>query len=179
MKNLNLWRRLGAVMLSGVLLASMGMSVLAEDASGNNPPSSGEVQILPPNLTPCGSSVVDSGPSGTEKLTNAVENEVAKAVDVAINNAVAAGGTAEAAKAATVVHLDGRTLGTNMFSINTMRSFQNADVNIEFSYDYNGYHYVVMMPAGQIPLADDVPWYGPLYLAHIFRDYLTITPIAQ
>ncbi len=179
MKNSNLWRRLGAVVLSGVLLASMAMSVFAEGStSGGSSVSPGDVS---PGgyYPPCGGGAVDPGSSGTEKLSNAIENEVAKAVDVAINNAVAAGGTAEAAKAATVVHLDGRTLGTNMFSINTMRSFQNADVNIEFSYDYNGYHYVVMMPAGQIPLADDVPWYGPLYLAHIFRDYLTITPIAQ
>lgn len=178
MRKKNIWKRLGAVLLTGVLLASMSMTVLAEGQDGDEPSEEPANPAVTP--TPCSTSTgtsKDPGTAAVERLTATVELQVAAAVDAAIEQAVEAGITPEEAKADTVVKLNGKYLGTNMFSVNTMQKFQDAGVDIAFSYDYDGNHYEILMPAGEIPVVDDVPWYGPLYLAELFKDHLVITPI--
>lgn len=178
MRKTNIWRRFGAVLLAGVLAAGMSVTGFSRDvkmvhASDNSPNN-----VSGGNGGSCSTETSkDPGAAAVERLTATVELQVASAVEAALAQAVEAGITPEEAKANTVVKLNGKYLGTNMFSVNTMQKFQDAGIDIAFSYDYDGNHYEILMPAGEIPIVDDVPWYGPLYLAELFRDYLVITPI--
>lgn len=69
----------------------------------------------------------------------------------------------EEAEAGSVVQIDG---GTDMTALpnSLMRSlYEKGNVGLEFSFEYEGKEYTVMIPAGKA-VNDDIPWYGHLYL---------------
>lgn len=173
MKKMQLWKKMGAMLLSGILVAGVSVCFFGEatgtmlEVHAGNGSSSGPTSD--PTYPSCGGDVsYSSGPSPVQQLTANVENAVTQRIEKVVAAAVEAGVSPEEAVAQTVVHLDGRSLGTNMFSVETMNVFKKANVDIEFSYDYNGYHYVILIPAGEIPIDEDIPWYGPLYLEKLF-----------
>ena len=56
----------------------------------------------------------------------------------------------------------------NALSGNIMqRLVKRGDVSLEMEYTYQGTDYHIFIPAGKAP-DDDIPWYGPLYLAAYF-----------
>lgn len=76
-----------------------------------------------------------------------------------------------------MIRIDGRALGISTLSRDVMRAINNAGLDAEFSYDYGGHHYVIIIPAGQAPVLDDVPYCGPMYLWSLFGRNGVVTPI--
>ena len=75
------------------------------------------------------------------------------------------------------VVIDGNDYGINAFYIDTMKELNEANVDAVLKYDYEGYHYEILIPAGEAPVYEDIPWYGPMYLYGSFLDTATVTPI--
>ncbi len=58
--------------------------------------------------------------------------------------------------------------GTTTLSNSVMQELlKKGDVSLRLEFTYNGEEYIIIIPAGAA-LDNDIPWYGPLYLAQQF-----------
>ena len=53
---------------------------------------------------------------------------------------------------------------------------KQGDVSLKLDFTYLGQRYVITIPAGKA-LNDDVPWYGPLYLAQQFGNSASVNEV--
>ncbi|MBD5551446.1 MAG: hypothetical protein HDQ96_09755 [Lachnospiraceae bacterium] len=189
-------KKLGALALAVALLVSMGMMSFA--AAGDNdgiatlsgqvetPSTPGDgTETTTPSQTPGstvtqtpstsvgGGSCTPCSPCSTNSFAalEAVEKAISLKIDQAVEAAVAAGDEAG------VVEIDGVELGISTFSSDVMQKLNDANVDAVITYDYDGNHYVITIPAGMAPVEEDVPWCGPLYLYAKFFDTAVVTPI--
>ena len=178
-------KKLGALALAVALLVSMGMMSFAEagddttkTVTDSNPGSSvtetpGSSVTETPSTSVGGGSCTPCSPCSTNSFAalEAVEKAISLKIDQAVEAAVAAGDEAG------VVEIDGVELGISTFSSDVMQKLNDANVDAVITYDYDGNHYVITIPAGMAPVEEDVPWCGPLYLYAKFFDTAVVTPI--
>ena len=188
-------KKLGALALAVALLVSMGMMSFAaagdgtRDVSGNdivddsntgsNDSTGSEVDdgstgdIISEIVVIPGASCTPCSPCSTNSFAalEAVEKAISLKIDQAVEAAVAAGDEAG------VVEINGVELGISTFSSDVMQKLNDANVDAVITYDYDGNHYVITIPAGMAPVEEDVPWCGPLYLYAKFFDTAVVTPI--
>lgn len=177
MKSLRIWKRISGAVLSVVLMAGMGMTVFAAPCACSYP---GECWAC------SGMSCVDNAAhadscscprpgsasgkddrTSEQKVSDRIDREISKAISQSISE----GGAHGCAK------IDGRAHGIHTLSCDTMKKLNDANIDAEFSFDYEGNHYVITIPAGQAPVSEDVPWCGPMYLMSLFADSAVVTPI--
>ena len=75
------------------------------------------------------------------------------------------------------VKIDGVQYGVNSLSRDMIKQLSNSGLNAEFSFNYDGSHYVITIPAGETPISDDVLWYGPKYLISLYGNTASVAPI--
>lgn len=96
----------------------------------------------------------DTPTAGTPSVSTSVSP--AQAAETAVINQI------QSAEAGSTVTLD---KGTTTLSNAVMKELlKKGDVSLKLEYTYNDQDYVVVIPAGAA-LDNDIPWYGPLYLA--------------
>lgn len=76
-----------------------------------------------------------------------------------------------------VAVIDGSQYGINSLSRDIIKRLSDVDMDARFSFDYDGNHYVITIPAGETPVSDDVLWYGPKYLISLYGDTASVTPL--
>lgn len=118
---------------------------------GSETPAAG----TPSEDTPSGNTPSESTPSGTESSGSS-----ARPVWTAYEEEVT-GEIRAAEPGATVVMDEGVTTLSNAMMKELLKK---GDVSLKMEYTYGDKDYVVIIPAGAA-LDDDIPWYGPLYLA--------------
>lgn len=123
-----------------------------------------------------------SGSSGSasvattkDPVQKTVEQKVSENISKDIAKAVSQAKAAGSEKA--IVKIDGKQSGIHTLSRDTIKELSNANVDAEFAFDYNGYHYVITIPAGATPISDDIPWCGPMYLMSLYGNTAVVTPI--
>ncbi len=89
----------------------------------------------------------DSGESGYKAYENKVTSQIEKAQS-----------------GSTIVMEKGTTTLSNAMMQELLKK---GDVSLRLEFTYNGEEYVIIIPAGAA-LDNDIPWYGPLYLAQQF-----------
>lgn len=89
---------------------------------------------------------------GSSNGTSSLDNQIAAAVS---------GTTIKITKDQNISTLSNSTM---------QQLLKRGDVALEMEYTYNGEDYHIYIPAGAA-MDNDVPWYGPLYLAQYYRVY--------
>ncbi len=96
-----------------------------------------------------------SGSSGNASSGSASSNPAMQAEAAII-------GQIKTAEAGSIVTMD---KGTTTLSNSVMKELlKKGDVSLKLEFTYNEQEYVIIIPAGAA-LDNDIPWYGPLYLA--------------
>lgn len=109
----------------------------------------------------------ESGFEAMKRVNFSIKMEIERAAEKASEAGISVGR----------VVIDGNDYGINAFYIDTMKELNEANVDAVLKYDYEGYHYEILIPAGEAPVYEDIPWYGPMYLYGSFLDTATVTPI--
>lgn len=106
-----------------------------------------------------------SGGSGSSKNNSSGSGSVTPPRDQAKESEERVIGQIQAAPAGSTVVMD-KSITT--LSNNAMKELQKRDdVSLKLDFTYMGQRYIITIPAGAA-LDDDIPWYGPLYLAQQF-----------
>lgn len=103
----------------------------------------------PSENTPSGSDSSNNAPSGS------ASSDPAKTAESAII------GQIKTAEAGSTVTMEGTTTLSNSVMKELLKK---GDVSLKLEFTYNEEDYVIVIPAGAA-LDNDIPWYGPLYLA--------------
>ena len=120
---------------------------LGSNSSGNQGGSSAN--------TPSGSTPSGSGSSGNAPAGSTSSDPVKEAESAII-------GQIKTAEAGSIIAMD---KGTTTLSNSVMKELlKKGDVSLKLEFTYNEQEYVIIIPAGAA-LDNDIPWYGPLYLA--------------
>lgn len=121
-----------------------------------------------------GSSSSDSNSSGSSSFVDASSDSDSQSSWTAYEETVT-GEIRTAESGSTIVMNAGVTTLSNAMMKELLKK---GDVSLKMEYTYAGKDYVVIIPAGAA-LDNDIPWYGPLYLAAHFGNSLeTAEPAA-
>ena len=145
---MKIFKKISGIILSVALLLSMGTTKMMVSAEGGTDPA--EVRW---------------------KAAQRVREEIELAISMASMRAYISGN--EKGK----VKLDGRLLGVDTLSYNEMLLLYLCNVDAEFSFDYNGYHYVITIPSEKVVINNDILWYGPMYLMSLYWETAIVTPL--
>lgn len=164
--------------------SSSGSSSSGSNSSESNSSGSGSSESTPSDSGSSGSNSSDSSSSGSSSSestssdssssVNASSDSDSQSSWTAYEEAVT-GEIRTAESGSTIVMDAGITTLSNAMMKELLKK---DDVSLKLEYTYAGKDYVVIIPAGAA-LDNDIPWYGPLYLAAHFGNSLeTAEPAA-
>lgn len=177
MKRTKMLKKIGTVVLSAALMVSMGALVfmtgdsgIVASAAGSTTSgtygTSGGTWITPTQWVSTGTTGSSENKKDTQK---SAEQRISGRMDQEIFNALSEGSS--------TVKIDGSQYGINSLSRDMIKQLSDSGLDAEFTFDYDGSHYVITIPAGETPISDDVPWFGPKYLIGLYGDTAAVTPI--
>ncbi len=168
MKRTKMLKKIGTVFFSAALLFSMGVMVFLTGDSGMVASAAGSYGTSGSHGS--SGSYGSCGTSEAKKDTQkSVEQRISGRMDQEIFNALSEGSS--------TVKIDGTQYGVNSLSRDMIKQLSDSGLNAEFSFDYDGSHYVITIPAGETPISDDVLWYGPKYLISLYGNTAAAAPI--
>lgn len=182
MKRREVLKKIGGVVLSGVLMLSMAALMFVTDGGGkimtvlaNSSSSSSSNSSSNSSSSARPNSGSSSGTTTKDPVETTVEQKIAASIDKDIAKAVAQAASTGQEKGS--VKIDGAKLGIHTLSRDTIKQLTNSKVDAVFSFKYKGYNYVITIPAGATPISDDIPWIGPMYLMSLYGSTATVTPV--
>lgn len=146
-------------------VTSFSTFVFAEKNSGDTPDEPkpdqpAPVVPVPENPTPGGTAPVNPAP-GPALVSGQSGNGGASSSLEPLSSQIAAAASGSTVKVT-------KEQGINTLSNDVMQMLvKRGDVALEMEYTYQGTDYHVLIPAGKA-MDNDIPWYGPLYLAAHF-----------
>lgn len=159
MKRTKIFKQIGGVVLAAAIMLGMGgVLLIAEDNS---------------KLTVIAAGETDNNPGDT--TTTTIIQKITESIDLDIDRAAAQAASAGQGKG--TVRIDGIGLGIHTLPRDTIKKLNRANVDAVFSFYYNGYKYVITIPAGATPVSDDIPWIGPMYLMSLYGNTAVVTPM--
>jgi len=166
MRRTEMLKKIGTAALSAALMLSLGVFAFVAGDEGmvaSAAGTSGGTWITPTQWvsTESANTKNDTHKTAEERVNGKIEGEIFKSVS----------------EGSSTVKIDGTLYGINSLSRDMIKELSDYELDAEFTFNYDGSHYVVTIPAGTAPVSEEVSWYGPKYLMSLYGDTASVTPI--
>ena len=130
-------------------------------------PSEGGSTTTPENPSVGGNTTTPENPSEGESCAPGSVSKEKSGVEVFSESLSTISESIDKAEAGATIKIEGGD-GFHALPNSIMKAlYEKGNVSLEFTYDYEGVDYKIVIPAGKA-VNNDIPWYGPMYLATYF-----------